>query len=158
MEKEKSINTCTGDEFKGEIEKLKTSEVKKLKEDKNFEFDWSREVENDVYRIKREKEDETLGLMSISDFPHEKRIHIHLLEASKENVGKGKKFKNIAGNLIAFACKVAFKKGYDGFVSLLPKSKLVAHYMTYGFRKAGLFLAIFLKASADLISKYHNDE
>lgn len=96
--------------------------------------------------------------MSISDFPREKRIHINLLEASKENVGKGKKVKNIAGNLIAYACKIAFKKGYDGFVSLLPKSKLVGHYMAYGFNKVGRFLAIFLKTSADIISKYHDDE
>lgn len=154
----KIINTRTGEEFKGEIEKIKKDDVNKLKGNKNFEFDWSREAQNDVYKIKRKGEDETLGLMSISDFPKEKRIHINLLEASKENVGKEKKFKNIAGNLIGYACKLAFKKGYDGFVSLLPKSKLVTHYMAYGFKKVGLFLAIFLKASADLISKYHDDE
>jgi len=154
----KLINTRTGKEYNGEIEKVKTSDVQKLKGHKDFSFDWSQEVENDVYKIKRSGEDETLGLMSLSDHPKEKRIHINLIEASKENVGKDKRFKNIAGNLIGFACKKAFQKGYDGFVSLLPKSKLVAVYIGYGFKKVGMFLAIFMKAAEKLKSKYHSDE
>ena len=49
----KIINTRTREEFKGEIEKIKTSDVKKLKGNESFEFDWSREAENDVYKIRR---------------------------------------------------------------------------------------------------------
>ncbi|MFT5647034.1 MAG: hypothetical protein ACI976_001723 [Aureispira sp.] len=153
----KIINTHTNKEYVGEIEKVKKSDVQKLKGNKNFSFDWSLEVENDVYKVKREGKNETLGLMSLSDIPKEKRIHINLIEASKENVGKGKKFKNIAGNLLAFACKMAFKKGYDGFVSLLPKSKIIVIYIGYGFKAFGKNLAIFMTASKNLISKYLGD-
>jgi len=154
----KLIKTSTGKEYKGVIEKIKRSDVEKLKGNKDFEFDWSREADNDVYKIKRAGKKETLGLMSLTDIPREKRIHINLIEASKENVGKGKKFRNIAGNLIGFACKLAFKKGYDGFVSLLPKSKLVAHYIGYGFKQVGRYLAIFMTAAESLKAKYHDDE
>lgn len=154
----KIINTRTNKAYIGEIEKVKKSDVQKLKGNKNFSFDWSLEAEKDVYKVKREGENEILGLMSISDIPKEKRIHINLIEASKENVGKGKKFKNITGNLLAFACKMAFQKGYDGFVSLLPKSKIVAVYIGYGFKAFGKNLAIFMKTAKNLKSKYLGDE
>lgn len=154
----KIINTRTNKEYVGEIEKVKKSDVQKLKGNENFSFDWSLEAENDVYKVKREGENETLGLMSISDIPKEKRIHINLIEVSKENIGKGKKFKNITGNLLAFACKIAFQKGYDGFVSLLPKSKIVVVYITYGFKNFGKNLAIFMVAAKNLISKYLGED
>ena len=38
------------------------------------------------------------------------------------------------GCLIAFACREAFKRGYEGWVFLLPKTYLVQHYPSkYGF-------------------------
>lgn len=154
----KIINRQTDEEDIGQIEKLKKSDVQKLKNNEKFLFDWSQEIENDVFRIKREGENEILGLMSISDIPREKRIHINLLEVSKENVGKNKKFENIAGNLLGFACKIAFQKGYDGFVSLLPKSQLVVVYIAYGFKSFGKNLAIFMQAANNLKSKYLGDE
>lgn len=154
----KIINTRTNKEYVGEIEKVNKSDVQKLKGNENFSFDWSLETENDVYKVKREGKNEALGLMSISDIPKEKRIHINLIEASKENIGKGKKFKNITGNLLAFACKMAFQKGYDGFVSLLPKSKIVVVYIGYGFKAFGKNLAIFMTAAKNLISKYLGDD
>ncbi|MGH1334887.1 MAG: hypothetical protein ACRBFS_02090 [Aureispira sp.] len=154
----KIINTRTNKEYTGEIEKVKKIDVKNLKGNKNFIFDWSLEADNDVYKVKREGKKEILGLMSISDFPKEKRIHINLIEVSKENVGTDKKFKNIAGNLLGFACKMAFQKGYDGFVSLLPKSKIIAVYIAYGFKAFGKNLAIFMQAAEKLKSKYLGDE
>jgi hypothetical protein len=96
--------------------------------------------------------------MSLSDYPSEKRIHINLIESSKENIGKDKKFRNIAGNLIAHATKIAFQKGYDGFVSLLPKTKLIPIYIAYGFQQVGQYLAIFMKNAHNLIQKYHDNE
>lgn len=35
----------------------------------------------------------------------------------------------MAGNLFAFACKVAFEKGYEGYISFHAKTELVEHYM-----------------------------
>ena len=61
----KLIKTSTGKEYKGVIEKIKRSDVEKLKGNKDFEFDWSREADNDVYKIKRAGKKETLGLMSL---------------------------------------------------------------------------------------------
>jgi len=34
----------------------------------------------------------------------------------------------VPGNLVAFACKLSFEKGYEGFISFEAKTKLIAHY------------------------------
>ncbi len=53
---------------------------------------------------------------------------MHLIENAKFNKGKNKLYKGVAGNLIAFACKESFSKGYDGIVSFIAKTKLIRHY------------------------------
>jgi len=44
---------------------------------------------------------EILGLISLERIPSEWRVQIRLLSVSNENQGKGKKYANIAGNLIS---------------------------------------------------------
>jgi len=34
----------------------------------------------------------------------------------------------VAGNLVAYACKVSFQKGYEGFVAFTAKTQLIEHY------------------------------
>ena len=139
----KIIERATGRTYKGKIEKLNLNDVKKLKNNDQFVFDWSKEARNEVYKLRIKGEDEILGLVSIINIPGEKRIHINLLEASKRNVGREKLFLNIAGILMAYIGRLAFTKRYNGFVSLQPKSALAEVYLKYGFRKVGLFLAIY---------------
>ena len=51
-----------------------------------------------------------------------------LIESSKFNKGKNKLYNGVAGNLIAFACKKSFEKGYLGIVSFIAKTQLIDHY------------------------------
>ena len=37
-------------------------------------------------------------------------------------------YLGVAGNLFAFACKLSFEKGYDGYVAFDSKSALIDHY------------------------------
>ncbi|MFK7937257.1 MAG: hypothetical protein AB8G22_27330 [Saprospiraceae bacterium] len=90
--------------------------------------------------------------MSIIDHNHELRIEIHLLEIAKPHRGKKKIIEGVAGSLIAFACKIAFEKDYDGFVSLVPKTRLIHHYIQeYGFQQFGRQLALEFRQSSRLI-------
>ncbi|HEV2482503.1 MAG TPA: hypothetical protein VGS79_22720 [Puia sp.] len=74
-----------------------------------------------------------LGLMRLTDHPGD-GIEIALLEVSAENRRGKKKFAHIAGCMIAFACRESFKRGYEGWVFLVPKTYLVQHYSSkYGF-------------------------
>ncbi|MGB0932400.1 MAG: hypothetical protein ACPGVB_16580, partial [Chitinophagales bacterium] len=54
---------------------------------------------------------------------------------------------------------ILFQKGYDGFVSLIPKTQLVDYYHEkYGFVQVGKQMAVFEELSQAIISKYQGDE
>jgi len=153
------INTKTEERYVGEIDKVQAQDFDSIRKEKEFIFDWSKEAEHKVFKIKIAKSKQVLGLISIIDIPEELRIHINLVEVTKENTGKNKKIRNISGCLIAYACKIAFEKGYGGFVSLIPKTQLIKHYQNfYGFIPTGHHLVLFLEASKAMISKYLDDE
>ena len=61
----------------------------------------------------------------------------------------------VAGCLISFAVQLSFEKGYLGFTSLIPKTKLIGLYVEkYGFSQFGRQLAIEKQAAIQLIEKY----
>lgn len=155
----KLIDTKTGETLDAVIEKLIKSVIKKLKGNKKFTFDWSLEVENDVYKINLLDEDEILGLVSIIDYPEEFRLHINLIESSKAYREKKKLLNNIPGCLIAFVCQLSFERGYEGFVSLVPKTELVKYYEErYGFEQMGNQMAVYYELSNSIIKKYLGNE
>jgi len=53
---------------------------------------------------------------------------MHLIESNLFNRGVKKVYFGVPGNLVAFACKLSFDKGYDGYVSFESKTKLITHY------------------------------
>ena len=142
------------------IERVKEADYALIQSSKEFSFDWKSEKQNEVYKIFPKKhEEEILGLISLIDWPSEHRIHINLIEIGRSNRGYGKEIENIAGCLIAFACRLAFIRGYAGFVSLRPKTVLIGLYRDkYGFREYGRLMAIELNESHALINEYLTDE
>lgn len=154
----KLVNVKTGEKISGRIKKLTNLQVKKLKGSKKFQFDWSLEEVNEVYAIKRTRNNELLGLISLTDVAEELRIHINLIESAIQHQGKNKEIDGIPGCLIGFACEMSFKKGYDGFVSLTPKTRLVDYYhKKFGFLQTGKNMAVFLEISQSIIKKYLQD-
>ena len=146
------VQTKTGKKAKVRITPITSSELTGLQ---NFEFDWSAEKEYETYKLSLISNGEILGLLSIDRIIEELRIEIRLLEISVANVGKNKYYDRIAGILIAFSCKESFRNGFFGFVSLIPKTRLIKHYMEkYGFQKFGRHVAIELKASELLMNTY----
>lgn len=153
----KLLYTQTNQEFIAEIKAVQKNELIKINKENRFQFDWTKEQTNQVFKIvaKNQKDAQTLGLISLTDIPQELRIHINLLEVAKENIGKAKKIKNIAGCLLAFATQLAFEKAYMGFTSLTPKTALINLYtQKYGFSQYGKQLAIEGKDAIKLIQKY----
>ncbi|WP_212005528.1 hypothetical protein [Chitinophaga sp. HK235] len=122
-----------------------------------FSFDWSKEWQRGIFKLTVIPEDRLLGLMSIAVISLEQRLDIRLLELSDENIGTNKEFDRVAGCLIAYACRESFRLGFDGFVSLMPKTKLVAHYIfKCGFVPLGRYLVVDGTASRTLIHEYLN--
>ena len=122
---------------------------------KRFDFDWETELMYDVYKQTIFNENSILGLMSVVSYEAEFRLEIKLLELARENIGNTKLYDRVAGNLIAFACQISFRKGFDGFVSLIPKTELISHYIKkYHFKPMGKNLVIEKGASKALITEY----
>ena len=150
-------NSRTGEKLKAGVIPCTIDELRQL-DGNRFEFDWISESSFMVFRLEVLSSNEILGLMSIDLIPVELRLEIRLLELSKENVGRQRRFENVAGILIASACKISFKMGFFGFVSLIPKTRLIEHYQTrYGFEQYGRHLAVDMEKSQSLIKKYLED-
>jgi hypothetical protein len=128
----KMRNVQTGDEAEAMIALNTEKDFKAIKKDSDQfkHFDWSKCKNKEVYNLKLAGSDKILGVMCIVEHtdPQTDAIEIELLEIGIENVGKGKKLDNIAGCLIAFACRESFKRGHEGYVFLTPKSELIKHY------------------------------
>ena len=125
----------------------------------SFSFDWSQMLDYDIFAIRIENDNKIQGLMALKNVPDELRVEIVLLESSKENIGENKVYERVAGCLIAFACRYSFLKGYRGFVSLIPKTRLIEHYIeAYGFEQFGRQLATETQNSQQLIKMYISDE
>ncbi len=70
-----------------------------------------------------------------------------------------KLYSGVAGNLVAFACKLSFDCGYDGVVSFIAKTQLVEHHQqTLGARLfAGNRMFIDTREALTLVTKYYKD-
>jgi len=65
----------------------------------------------------------------------------------------------ISGCLIGYVCEISFKLGFDGFVSLLSKTRLIDYYHNkFGFVHMGNYQVVFLDLSQAIITKYLKNE
>ena len=152
------LNTISGDQFNTEIIQVTISEKGISKKD--WIFNWKQEIQDvnrEVYKLVIENNEEiNQGLISITD--NNDHVFMNLIESAKFNKGKNKLYEGVPGNLVAFACRLSFEKGYDGIVSFIAKTKLIKHYETsLGatiFRGDQMF--IDTPAALKLIRKYFN--
>ena len=151
-------NITTGDSFLTVVSLLTTSDLKAISKKNNWEFDWKSEFkqpEREVYKLTIAGNTTIIqGLMSIeikSD-----HVYLHLVENAPFNKGNSKVYAGVPGNLVAFACRLSFQRGYEGNVSFLSKSQLIEHYeRTLGaFHIGGRIMIIETRAALKLIAMY----
>lgn len=123
-------NTITGDSFATEISRLTTKDLKIITKKNRWLFDWKKELGNDKFEVYKltivNNLDIIQGLISLSrEADH---IYMNLLETAPFNLGKNKVYAGVAGNLVAYACKISFQMGFDGFIAFTAKTKLIQHY------------------------------
>ncbi len=150
-------NSLTGEVFNTEIVKI-TLKQRRLIKKSEWLFDWNLELNNqqkEVFKLTTANNPMIIqGLLCIED--KKDHIFLHLLESAKFNKGKQKVYLGVAGNLVAFACKISFEKGYEGFVAFDSKTALIKHYeQTLGathFRGQRMFIET--RAATQLVAKY----
>jgi len=116
-------NKLTGETFETNILRIGARD-NRLFGTGDWQFDWvaeNAESGREVYKlVTKENPDVIHGLVSLEDFGD--HIYLHLLESAPFNVGKLKMYDGVPGNLVAFACKISFEKGYNGAVAFLAKN------------------------------------
>ena len=122
-------NVISGDSFKTEVLELILDDLKRIKKPE-WLFDWkyeAKQTDKTVYKLVIEENNRIIqGLISIQD--RGDHIFMALIESSKFNRGADKLYLGVPGNLIAFACKLSFDRGYAGYVSFESKTTLKEHY------------------------------
>ncbi len=85
---------------------------------------------------------------------------MHLVESAPFNKGKTKAYSGVPGNLVAFACRLSFQRGFEGNISFISKTQLIDHYIkTLGaFHYGGRLMIIETQAALKLIDKYFKNE
>ena len=152
------LNTISGDSFQTEISTLKMSDLPNISKKSKWNFDWNVEFNDlakEVYKLTIVNNPTIIqGLLSVSI--EQDHVYINLLENAPFNLGKNKLYEGVAGNLVAFACKLSFQNGFDGFVAFTAKTDLVKHYEktlgAYHFKNQRMILDT--KAASHLVTKY----
>lgn len=153
------IETSTGIKNQVEILAVELDDYKFLVDTRYF-FNWKKEQNKEVYKLRLVNTTDVLGLISIERIPEEWRIHIRLLTVSIENKGSKKKYDGIAANLITHAAKIAVSQYAElACVSLKPKSRIAKHYIDkYQMQITGTTLSVEIPEILDLINKYDHGE
>lgn len=97
------------------------------------------------------------GLISLQ--PFENYIEMHLIETAPHNYGKLKKYMGVAGNMVAFACKMSYEYGFGGNLGFMAKTRLIRHYID-AFGAEILFknrMSISGKSAEKLVNSYYKN-
>ncbi len=123
-------NVKSGDSFPTEISLLTKAEVKGLTKKAGWQFNWMSELKipsREVYKLTIINNPNIIqGVLSLE--VKTDHVYMHLIESAPFNIGKSKTYLGVPGNLVAFACKLSFQRGGEGYVSFLSKTKLIEHY------------------------------
>ncbi len=154
-------NRTTGDNFQTDILLLDRIDLKSISKSHGWLFDWKAEyrlADRDVYKLViRNNLSIIQGLISLTE--REDHIYMHLIESSPFNRGKENVYLGVPGNLVAFACRLAFHRAFVGYFSFTSKSTLLDHYeKTLGAQHIGGQIMVINTISAlKLIDKYFKE-
>jgi len=151
-------NIITGDSFPTDVLPVTKNDLKILTKKNGWNFDWKSEFlkpDRAVYKLTITNNTEVIqGLVSLAATPD--HVYMHLVENAPFNIGRNKVYAGVAGNLVAFACKLSFQYGTDGYVSFRAKTILIDHYVKKlgAIHFGGHLLVLDSKAALNLLNKY----
>ncbi|MFN8276342.1 MAG: hypothetical protein U0T84_02560 [Chitinophagales bacterium] len=152
------VNVVSGDSFDTHVTLLTNLDLKLVTKKAGWLFNWRTEFNNplkEVYKLTIVNSPNVVqGLISLTiESDH---VFMNLLESAPFNLGKNKVYQGVSGNLVAFACKLSFQRGFEGFVAFDAKTALISHYEhTLGaFHYKGQRMIIRSKESKILTEKY----
>lgn len=151
-------NVKSKDIFPTEISLLTKTELKGLTEKNGWQFNWANELKSPTREVfKLTITNNPIIIQGVTSLEVKiDHVYMHLIENAPFNIGKSKTYLGVPGNLVAFACKLSFQRGGEGYVSFLSKTKLIEHYeKTLGaVHVGGQNMVITTDAALKLTNKY----
>jgi len=151
-------NTISGDSFQTDVIRFVKADLREVTKKNGWLFNWKKELDDnskEIYKLTIVNNPNIIqGLLSITiEADH---VFMNLVESAPFNIGKNKLYEGVAGNLVAYACRVSFQKGFDGFVAFDAKTKLIHHYQKTlrAYHFSGQRMIIPTDAAQVLIEKY----
>jgi len=124
------ISTISGESFDTDVTEVTMKDLRSVTKKNRWNFNWKEEfklTDRTVHRLTTKDDPNTIqGLISITD--RGDHFFLYLIESAPFNIGRTKLYKGVPGNLVAYACKLSWDKGYEGFVSFDAKTRLIDHY------------------------------
>lgn len=151
----------TGETFATAVVPVSAADLKTITKKNGWRFAWrveARQPLRTVYKLVTIVEPTVLqGLVSLEN--RGDHFYMHLIESAPFNLGRQKMYVGVPGNLVAYACKLAFESGHEGSVSFVSRTVLIQHYAdTLGAIHFGGHLMVMLTGPAlTLIRKYFKD-
>jgi hypothetical protein len=153
-------NRIDGDVYNTEVVQLSALDKNQINK-ADWQFNWHTELSNrnrKVYKLVIcDNTSFIQGLLSLE--VKTDHIYLHLIESALCNRGKEKIYLGVPGNLVAFACKMSFICGFDGYVAFDAKTALIKHYREtlHATHFRGTKMFIETPAALRLIKHYFND-
>ncbi|MFN2458632.1 MAG: hypothetical protein ABR502_10550 [Chitinophagaceae bacterium] len=151
-------NTFSGDSFPTDVSRLVKTDLKQVTKKNEWAFNWKTELDDntkEVYKLTISNNPNIIqGLLSLTIEPD--HVYMDLLESAPFNRGRNKIYEGVPGNLVAYACKISYRNGFDGYLSFTAKTKLIDHYIKTldAYHFGGHLMIINTIAANKLIDKY----
>lgn len=152
------VNSISGDSFPTEVSLLSKEDIKQVQKKNGWLFNWKEELklpDREVYKLTIVNNSNIVqGITSLT--VRTDNVFLHLIETAPFNKGKGKLYEGVAGNIVAFACRLSFQRGSDGFVSFHSKTNLIDHYVKTlnAIHFGNHLMVINTEAALRLVDKY----
>ncbi|MBP6455563.1 MAG: hypothetical protein KA275_02435 [Chitinophagaceae bacterium] len=151
-------NTVSGDSFRTEVLRFTNNDLNQITKKNGWNFNWKKELNNnskEVYKLTIIDNPNIIqGLVSLTI--NSDHIYMNILENAPYNLGRNKLYEGVAGNLVAYVCKISFQQGFEGYVSFTAKTQLIEHYKKSlnAIHFGGQLMIINTLAANTLIEKY----
>ena len=122
-------DAVTNNSHDTEIVVVSQPDLKSITKKDGWRFNWKTEHKNEtrtIYKLTISGDVTIQGLISLE--PMDNYVEMHLIETAPHNYGQDKKYLGVAGNLVAFACKMSFDLGFEGYVAFTSKTEIIQHY------------------------------
>ncbi len=151
----------SGKVFETDVLPVTKAELTGILKKNGWQFNWrmeSKEPKHQIFKLVLQGDPIIQGLLSVEAKGN--YVEMHLIENAPHNYGNKKRFVGVAGNMVAFACKLSFELGFDGYVSFTAKSQLVKHYQE-SLGAISIYtkerMAIPSESARKLVNSYYKD-